>query len=391
MIAPADTETMPEGAFTRTWERLRAGVADRVSPGFVAGLWDARQPDLFQIACAGRTSYASGDGSAPVEPGTIYDLASLTKVMATSTLAGLLVDRGWLRWDTPLRQVLPTSAGGGVQGWTEVRLDHLLSHSAGFIAWEPLWEKLRTRFEPRPLWQVSVAERQKAMRELVFSIRPDARPGERAVYSDISFLLLGFMLEEVTRLPLDVAVRRFVWQSMGLDGAFFRHVTNDANVGSLPMKDGSWIAPTEDSAWRGGMIRGQVHDDNCWAMGGYGGHAGAFGTIRDVLTFARALCPRADFAGFLSRPTLAHQWTRLSFSRTPGWDTPSGEDSSVGKLFSGSTVGHLGFSGTSLWIDREAGLAVALLSNRVHPTRDNPKMKAFRPAFHTAIRQDLGR
>ena len=144
---------------------------------------------------------------------------------------------------------------------------------------------------------------------------------------------------------------------MGIETAYFRHVTDEPVRGRCEN-----VAATEESAWRGGLLQGQVHDDNCWAMGGYGGHAGAFGTIRDVLQFARALYPIGERGGFLTSLTLKAAWSPVlhppGCSRTLGWDMPSGQEPSAGRYFSSKSVGHLGFTGTSLWIDPEAGLAV---------------------------------
>jgi CubicO group peptidase (beta-lactamase class C family) len=309
---------------------------------------------------------------------TVFDLASVSKVYATATLAAVLIERGWLSWNTSVAAIFPDYPH------PEIEIRHLLSHTAGFIAWEPYWEKLRQIFAPDELTEISVSRRQAEMRKLIFSVQPQAKPGEQMVYSDVSFLLLGFILEEITRMPLDRAVSHWVWRPMGLQQSYYSRVTQPAQAA---IQEG--VAATELCPWRGGVLQGQVHDDNCWAMGGYGGHAGAFGTAQDVLHFARGL-----MKGFLSQSTLNAMWTRVAeppqCSRTLGWDTPSGEVSSAGTRFSTHSVGHLGFTGTSLWMDLEADLAVVLLSNRVHPSRENMKIRAFRPKFHDAIREDLG-
>lgn len=373
MSRPLDALPMDEAEFPRTRACLRAGVDEGVAPGFVAAVWTDREPGAMRVHAEGARRLMPG--YLPMFADTVFDLASVTKVMGTATLAARLVDRGWIDWSTPLSALLP--------GWThrEVRLSHLLSHTAGLIWWEAYWERLRARFAPRPVWSVPVAERQAAMRELVLAARPEARPGERAVYSDLSFLLLGFALEEVTGLPLDEAVRRHVWQPMGLPRAHYHRITRD-----LEADRRLEVAATEDCPWRGGVLQGQVHDDNCWAMGGYGGHAGAFGTAEDVLRFARAL-----LEGFLSPATLAAAWGRVpgAGGRTLGWDSPSAEGSSAGRHFPAASAGHLGFTGTSLWIDPVNRVAVTLLSNRVHPSRENVAIKAFRPRLHDALREDL--
>ena len=376
---------LDEQRFSRTWAALRQAHAEWVAPGFVAGFWSQSTPgDLWVAALGERRTHPETLPKLPLQADTVFDLASLTKVMGTATLAALLVDRGWMDWSSPLERYFPGITAPGVT------LTHLLSHTAGYVAWQPLWEKMRDRFAGQPLERVAVSLRQKAMRDLVLQIPPDVRPGERAVYSDISFLMLGFVLEEVTQLPLDEAISEWLWSPMGLDTASFRRVTCDPAQG----RD-DFVAATEICPWRGGLLQGQVHDDNCWSMGGYAGHAGAFGSIRDVLQFARVLMGSPDQQRFLSPRVIEAMWSRVSMpagcGRTLGWDTPSEQDSSAGHQFSKNSVGHLGFTGTSLWIDRDAGVAVSLLSNRVHPSRENSKIKAFRPIFHDALRADLSR
>jgi serine-type D-Ala-D-Ala carboxypeptidase len=363
--------------FPLTWEAMRSAIAEGVTPGLVAGLWQKASPNEARIAAVGQRRLVPS--VLPMLPTTVFDLASVTKVFATATLTALLVDRGWIGWHTPLKSLLADFPH------SDVRLHHLLSHTAGFKNWEPFYETLNAHFAPTPIWKVAVADRQKEMRKLVLQSPLEVQPGTRTLYSDISSILLGFALEEVLKLPLDVAVQNWVWRPMGLHTAHFNRVTQSAEKG----RDET-VAATELCPWRGQVIQGQVHDDNAWAMGGYAGHAGAFATAQDVLKFAHAL-----FNGFLSPRTLKEAWTKISepmgCTRTLGWDTPSGPNPSASALFGKNTVGHLGFTGTSLWIDPDAGIAVTLLTNRVHPTRENKKIVEFRPKFHQALRTDLGR
>jgi CubicO group peptidase (beta-lactamase class C family) len=368
---------LSQGEFPRTHQVLEQGLKEGVAPGFVAGVWDARRPEkLLVTACGNRRVEPS---RLPMLPGTVFDIASVSKVFATATLAAALVERGWLTWNTQLSAIFPDYR------WREIELEHLLSHTAGFPWWKPFWEELQREFAPRALHEVSVTERQAAMRRQVFACPPTAAPGERVEYSDLSFLLLGFALEEVTGLPLDRAVERFVWKPMGLHhfgGPEYRHTTQS------PKLMDEQVAATELSPWHQTILQGQVHDENCWSMGGYAGHAGVFARAEDVLRFSRAL-----FQGFLSHRTLTQMWSRVSHppgcERARGWDTVSAHGSSAGRYFSRNSVGHLGFTGTSLWIDADARLAVTLLSNRIHLSRDNIKIRTFRPAFHDAIREDI--
>jgi CubicO group peptidase (beta-lactamase class C family) len=369
---------MSREEFPETHAALAQAVKDGVAPGFVAGIgaWQSGSP-------LGKT-YALAMGQRRTEPTaqsistqTVYDLASLTKVMATAALAAVLVERGWLSWNSRVASFFPNYP------FRDIEIHHLLSHTAGFPAIYSFWDRIGERFKPRALHTVAVRDRQRAMRELVLLAVPEAPPGSRALYSDLSFLLLGFVLEEALQMPLDRAVEVLVWKPMGVKAKFF-HTTHAPNFKREE------IAATELSPWHKVILQGQVHDENCWAMGGYGGQAGAFGNMEDVLRFAGSL-----MTGFFTQDTLRAIWTRAKHppdcERTYGWDTRSGNESSAGRFFSDASVGHLGFTGTSLWIDPPERLAVSLLSNRVHPTRENIAIRQFRPIFHNAIRADWSR
>ena len=375
LASDLEVQELNQERFPRTHAVLQEGLKEGVAPGFVAGFWsEARKDQALITAVGNRRTFPSVE---PMKPDTIFDLASVTKIYGTAILAAVLVDRGWLDYETPVAAFFPKYA------YPEIRVKHLLSHTAGFAAWAPYWERMRAKFAPTPVEKISISERQKSAREWVLEAVPEVGVGVRALYSDISFLQMGFILEEITKMPLDEAVRHFVWEPLGAKHSYYVHVTQD----SQHQKD-ERVAATEDSEWRGGILQGQVHDDNCWSMGGYAGHAGAFGDARDLLHFSRRL-----FAGFLSTPTLDRMWTRAEqppgCERTFGWDTPSATDSMVGTLMSRASVGHWGYTGTGLWIDPHARFAVTLLSNRVHPTRENTLIKTFRPRFFDAIMTDL--
>jgi CubicO group peptidase (beta-lactamase class C family) len=361
--------------FPLTFSALERAVTDRVAPGFVAGLWTRAEPDLYRAAAVGVRRWQPSEESIAID--TIFDLSSVSKIFGTSTLIALLIEQGRLKWTTSLQEIFP------LYPYREIQLRHLLSHTAGFIAWQPLWERLRERFPGKKLEDVSVEDRQRAMREIVLKIAPEVPVETRVLYSDISFLLLGFVIEEVTGLPLDRAVMELLWRPMGIERSYYSRVT-----ASPTQQIDEKVAATEISGWRGGLLQGQVHDDNTWAMGGYAGHSGAFGDARDLLFFARQL-----MSGYLPLRIRDEMWTRVDWpagcERTQGWDTPSVNKSLLGELMSRRSVGHWGFTGTSLWIDRDREIAVTLLSNRVHPTRDNNLMKEFRPVFHDALVSDF--
>lgn len=369
-------EAASEADFPRTTRVVRTAAEEGTTPGAVAGVWSIHTPDRAWTWHSGQRR--THPTSLPMTVDTIFDLASVTKVIGTVPLVATLIERGWIRWDQPVCDFF-----AGFR-FPEIRIHHLLAHTAGYPAWLPFWKELQQQFGAESFHRVRIRERQAAMRKLVMAVKPEHRPGEVAVYSDLSFLILGFCLEEITGLPLDQAVERWVWRAMGLTGLHFRPV-----LGRRAFGVDESCAATERSVWKDGVyLQGQVHDENAWAMGGYGGHAGAFGTVADVLRYGAGL-----LSGYFSAETLRAQWTRVDqpsgCTRTLGWDTPSGERSSVGRYFSPHSVGHLGFTGTSLWIDPDAGVVAALLTNRVHLGRENNQIREFRPAFHDALCEDL--
>ncbi|OFZ84133.1 MAG: hypothetical protein A3K03_08380 [Bdellovibrionales bacterium RIFOXYD1_FULL_44_7] len=371
---------MTQDLFPLSTRVLETGLAEGVAPGFVAAYWDSSYPNKAFIAAKGyRRAIPS---PLPVFADTVFDLASVTKVFTTATLITRLIEKKWLSWNTSLKSVLCDYP------YPEIQIKHLLSHTSGLPAWHPFWEKIRATFNDKDktvLFKVPIEERQKEMKRLVFSIAPEYKPGEKVIYSDLGFILLGFVIEEIVSLSFDQAVRIHLWQPLGINNAFFNRVDRSVEKGAIES-----AAATEVCPWRGGVLQGQVHDDNCWAMGGYAGHAGAFATASDLIYFSRELV-----SGFLSFETLSLISKRLKepkgCERTLGWDTPSGPTPAFGKGFSPNSFGHTGFTGTSLWIDPDNGIVVALLSNRVHPTRENPKIKTFRSNFHQALSQDLKR
>jgi CubicO group peptidase (beta-lactamase class C family) len=375
------SEGLPEKSFPETWRLLRESVEptlseSRVAPGAVLGVWRRSEPRTPRFAFAGRVRAETDSPAVRVD--TVFDLASLTKIVGSATLLARLVERGEVRWSDPVQAFFPEYA------YSTVTLEHLASHTAGYAAWAPFWQKLLAeggRGNPTILRSIPVMQRQARVRDEVLASVPEVQPGVRALYSDLSFLLLGFCLERVTGLPLDQALQRRVFEPWGLEGLSFRRIEEKE------WQD-SEVAATEQCPWRGRVLQGEVHDDNCWAMGGYGGHAGLFGRAEDLLLFARRW-----LEGAISRPVRQVAWTRVASpsgcERTPGWDTPSGPKPASGRGFGPGSVGHLGFTGTSLWIDPVRECAVVLLTNRVHPSRENIRIREFRPRIHDVLLQEL--
>lgn len=317
-------------------------------------------------------------GGAPLAAGHHFDVASLTKVMATGSLAARLVDGGALPLDAPAARWLPAFAGPKAA----ITVRHLLGHSSGLPAWRPLHEHL----PPDP------ARAQVELEGLLAEEPLEALPGARAQYSDLGFLALGLLLERLGGGPLDRLCEERVLLPLGLTHSFFR----PAASGTTSRQGPGAFVPTLLRE-RGEERRGQVHDDNARALGGVAGHAGLFSTARDVALLGEAwLSALAGRSSFLSARTAAAFAAR---DATPGshralaWDRPSGDLPAIGsRLGKGAqgAIGHLGFTGCSLWLDLDAHLSCALLTSHCPLVSQTERIQAFRRRFHDAVAEGLG-
>ena len=328
------------------------------------------------------------DSTSAVTVDTCYDLASLTKVLATTTAWALLIQSGRATLDDPIDRILEELRGSPV-GVATVR--QLLTHASGLPGWRPYYERVAAIEATQPGFMGSVAARQAVMdyiakEELLYE------RGSRSLYSDLGFMLLGFGVERLSGESLDLFCRRRIYDPLNAHPLSYvprRPLTLHAEPPESPLP----IAPTEEDPWRGRTLCGEVHDENAFALGGVAGHAGLFGPAGAVLAVAQAWMHSWKGNGGLLEPRLAkcfttRQETVPKSSWGLGWDTPS-EPSSSGALFSPESFGHLGYTGTSLWIDPAKELEVVLLSNRVHPTRRNERIRAFRPLIHDLVCREL--
>jgi CubicO group peptidase (beta-lactamase class C family) len=304
---------------------------------------------------------------------TIFDLSSLTKPLATTLAIMYLVDEGTIGLDQPLSTLLPETPLGEKRNLT-LRL--LLSHSAGLKDWQPYYLDLEKKEE---------TQRKVVLRSRVIEEPFLYRPGSDSVYSDLGFIIIEWIIEEATGMSLSGLVTQYFYEPLSLERTFF----NEGNKQSLPLKPE--IAATEDCPWRKEILQGVVHDENAFAAGGVSGHAGLFSTAFEMFLIVNMLIEhykgtRSDFFS----PELVKEFFRRQdivngSSWALGWDTPSDDNSSSGRYFSPNSVGHLGFSGTSIWMDLDRDVIVILLTNRVHPTRSNNKIRAFRPILHDIV------
>ena len=333
---------------------------------------------------------------APMHPGVTFDLSSLTKPLATTLAAFSLVHEGRLALDHPVARWVPGFESRDRAG---VLVRHLLEHSSGLPAHRPFSAGVAAIEDAgRPGFTTSVAARAwvcgQVRREPL-----EAPPGLRAVYSDLGFILLGEIVEAVAGERLDRVCAERVFGPVDVDGLLFVDLADGRHSPGAPGLVESSDTPVEFAAtafcpWRRRVLLGEVDDDNAYAMGGIAGHAGLFGRARDVDRLACAVerAGRGEI-DWLSPAIVERMWTLDATvpgsTRTAGWDTPSPQGSSSGTRMSPRTVGHLGFTGTSLWFDLERRLSVLLLTNRVHPSRENDKLKAFRPLVHDLVLEAL--
>jgi CubicO group peptidase (beta-lactamase class C family) len=348
----------PDRIFALTDSVLAAGLAARAFPAATIEVGCGTAP-LWRRAY-GRLHYESDAAATTLD--TIFDLASLTKVIATTSLVMRHVAAGTLDLDAPLADYL-VAWRGTPQG--PIRVRQLLTHASGLPPHARCWELCRDRRD---------------YQEAILAMPLERPIGTASVYSDLGFILLGFILEDLGG-PLTAGLDA-VAQPLGLET--IRYQPPDA-----------WrdrIAPTEFDMWRNRLLVGEVHDENAAALGGIAGHAGVFGAVGDVGRFARAVLRTLGENTVLGTPALMRQFTTRAdvpeSSRALGWDTML-PTSSCGSRLSPSAFGHTGFTGTSLWIDPEMDLYVVLLTNRVHPTRANDALRALRPRVHDAVVEDL--
>jgi serine-type D-Ala-D-Ala carboxypeptidase len=338
---------------------LDSVIAAGAAPGAVIAVSHGGERFIF-----GTGTLGSDDSTRP-GASTVYDLASLTKVVALTPAIMFAVSEGKLALDAPVQQYVPAFAGPDKQ---QVTVRMLLAHGSGLPAWRPLYRQARSRNEAFAL---------------VDSTPLAIIPGIQAVYSDLGAILLTQAVESAYGERIDSLVERRLFRPLGL--------TTVRYLPPSPWRDR--IAPTELDPWRGRVLRGEVHDENAAIMDGVSGHAGLFGSAEDLLTFAEWMLAQAvrRSDGQSVRPSVFHEFTTRQAlgDRALGWDTPSGHGSSAGSRLSPSSIGHTGFTGTSLWIDPEHDLAIVLLSNRVHPTRDNPRWGPVRSAVADLVMATL--
>ncbi|HZE09059.1 MAG TPA: serine hydrolase [Gemmatimonadaceae bacterium] len=358
---------------------VAAGIANGAAPGVALAV--GRYGRLVHLRGYGHIDVPPD--SPPVTDSTMFDMASLTKVVATTTAAMILEDEGKLNLDAPINTYLPEITDTAK---AKITVRMIITHSGGFEAFAPLWKDFRGRAEY--LAQINA-------RPLAYT------PGDSTVYSDWDFVLMGLIVERITGMPLDQYVATRIWQQLGMRDTGF----NPLAPGAIPPDSActagfradspllARIAVTEiDTVYRHIHVHGIVHDENACALGGVAGHAGLFSSARDVAVFCQMLLNGGTYNGvrLIKAATIARWTARQSprSSRALGWDTPS-DRSSAGHYFSARSFGHTGFTGTSIWLDPERGIFVVLLTNRVDPTRANMREEPLRRDIADAVEASI--
>jgi CubicO group peptidase (beta-lactamase class C family) len=379
-----------EKIFDSAFSILQKGIAELAFPA--ASIAVTHRGRLIALKTLGGFTYEPS--SPTVAPSTLFDLASLTKIIATTPMAMLLYERGLLDLDAPVAAILPefTTTAEKDPRRDEVTIRMLLSHSSGLPAYEKLFLKARTRA---------------ALLHAALTMPLAADPAARAEYSDIGFIILGIALERIADESLDRFCKREIFAPLTMTNTTFNPPANlrsqipptaderegmcgpDTPVQQRPKED-ELTSVSRRSTLRNRVIQGEVQDENASVLGGVAAHAGLFSTAEDLAKFAHALLTvnnptlRAETISLFTRRQPAPTGT----SRALGWDTPSAPSQS-GKYFSPQSFGHLGYTGTSLWIDPARQLSVTVLTNRTWSDCSNQAIKGFRPKFHDAVIEAL--
>ncbi|HEV2469545.1 MAG TPA: serine hydrolase domain-containing protein [Candidatus Sulfotelmatobacter sp.] len=369
-----------DAVFSSGFGSLREAIRKRVFPASSVAV--TRDGQLRALRAFGRFTYA--ENSPEVMPTTIFDLASLTKPVATTSMAMILYERGLLELDAPVAGTVPEFRSAEDPRREAITFRMLLAHSSGLPAYEKLFLRARSREE---------------LLQAAFATPLTADPGTRAEYSDIGFIVLGIALERIAEESFDSFCRREVFGPLAMGNTAFnppQEIWSDIpSTADERREEGEKSAGTSDkprSTFRKRIIQGEVQDENAYVLGGVAGHAGLFSTAEDLARFAHAIL----LGGApIVRPETTALFTKrqnqpAGTSRALGWDTPSNPSQS-GRYFGPASYGHLGYTGTSLWIDPERKLSITLLTNRTWPDCGNQAIKQVRPQFHDAVIEAITR
>lgn len=337
---------------------INEAINGRTFPGAVLLVW--KDDNILYEKPYGSLTYDTN--SEKITDSTIFDLASVTKVVATTTAAMICVDKNLFSLDDKVIKFIPEF---GANNKENIKLENLLLHNSGLPAWKKFYD--------------SELNKEDVLLNIFYS-ELDYRTGTKMVYSDLGIITLGKIIEKVSGMTLDEFCKREIFEPIGMNSTFF----------NPPDSLKKFCAPTEfDNYWRKRQLQGEVHDETSSMLGGVAGHAGLFSTANDLSKFMSMIMNKGSFKNIqIIKPETIEFFTKKfsnESSRALGWDTKSEKNSSAGDLFSPNSFGHTGYTGTSIWADPERNLVVVFLTNRVYPTRENTKIISFRPRLHDAV------
>jgi CubicO group peptidase (beta-lactamase class C family) len=366
-VQPLDVRT--EEQLQPAFDVIEAAITDKAFPGATLAVGYRGKVSLHSF---GKQTYEAKSRNIAID--TMYDIASLTKVVATTTIVAKLAEGDFpvrLDLDANVERYLPEWSSGPQPEWRRrVTVRHLLTHTSGLPPFKEYWRTSKSKRDTL---------------DKIFAEPLDYEPGTKEVYSDLGIILMAEIIERLTGQRLDTLAREYIFSPLAMSNTMFKP----------PKKLWPEIAPTEiDNQYRHRLIQGEVHDENAAAIGGVSGHAGVFSTAPDLAAFCQMLLNGGVYAHqrILRRATISEFMEPQQLSggtRTLGWAVPT-EGGSSGHFMGPHTFGHTGFTGTSIWIDPDRQLFVVLLTNRVHPTRENQKLAKVRPALHDAVMESLG-
>ncbi len=372
------------------WHEVEAAFAEAVEKGAIPGA-------TLVVRVGGDIAYEGAFGFRAIVPDrspmrleTVFDLSSLTKPLATTVAVMMLTRDAKMRLDDRLTRFFHNF---GVHGKSHVTFRHLLAHSSGLAAWRPFYQQIADVERGGKVNFMASRGAKEFVYEEIHREKPEAPTATRTIYSDLNFIVLGEAVEQVSGVALNRFCRDKIFRPLGLRATDYIDISLVRTRRLEPVPE--MFAPTAVCPLRKRLLVGEVDDENAYAMGGVSGHAGLFAPVKEVDRIAAELL--ACYAGqsdFVPQKIVQQFWSRDSAVRGStwalGWDSPSLEYSSSGHRFSAAAVGHLGFTGTSIWMEPARGIAISLLTNRVHPRRENQAIRDFRPKIHDLIMEALG-
>ena len=367
--------------------REQTEIKKLLEEGFLKGVFTAAAAGIYKGYGSAEKEIISFYGNAAMYPqkrilnkNDYFDLASLTKPLATTMAILCLMKEKKIDINEPLTSLMERKIKGEKK---RITTRNLLGHSSGLPAHREYFKMLEN---------IAQKEKKEIIEDIILQEELEYRPGKATLYSDLGFMLLGIIVEKKAGDTLANYVAEKVLKPLNLTNKIFYNPLAQENKTSK-IKD---FVATEKCPWRKKILCGEVHDDNCYAMGGVAGHSGLFGNIEGVTAYTGKILElwkgKAEHP-YIKREDLQYFLVRQQNIKANTWglgfDTPDEKESSSGKYLSQKSVGHLGFTGTSFWIDPEKKAAIVLLTNRVHPSRENNKIKQFRPYFHDRVMEKL--